>query len=126
MGYTGKALETILTNNSDIFDGVTVISHEWYTEEDTENLPRIELNQLETEPILVKSGSSGQEWESWEVEIFDTTADHAKELADAVETALDDFTGTEEEVTFKTCLLMNRQTDNETKSIIVEFKMLTQ
>ena len=122
MAYTGKALETILTNNSDIFDGVTVISHEWYTEEDTENLPRIELNQLETEPILVKSGSSGQEWERWEVEIFDTTADHAKELADAVETALDDYTGTEDEVAFKTCFLTNRQTDNETKSIILEFK----
>ena len=125
MAYTGKALETILTNNSDLFDGVTVISHLWYTEEDTENLPRIELNQLETEPILVKSGSSGQEWESWEVEIFDTTADHAKELADAVETALDDYTGTEDEVTFKACFLTNRQTDNETKSIIMEFKMLT-
>ena len=126
MGYTGKALETILTNNSDIFDGVTVISHEWYTEEDTENLPRIELINVETDVIGVKTGNTGQAWETWEIEVFSATADHAKELSDAVVTALDDFTGTEKEVTFKVCTLRNRQTDNETKSIILEFKMLTQ
>ena len=125
MAYTGKALETILTNNPDIFDGGTVISHEWYNEEDTENLPRIELINVETEIIGVKTGNTGLAWETWEIEVFSATADHAKELSDAVATALDDFTGTEEEVTFKTCTLTNRQTDNETKSIILEFKMMT-
>ena len=92
MSKVGKAIYNILSNNSGVTSITTRISPLLIGQ--TLNLPAVVYSQTDTDPNDTKNGVSLLDEVQVEVDAIAETYEGAEDLASAIRTALDRYTGT--------------------------------
>ena len=92
MSKVGKAIYNILSNNSGVTSITTRISPLLIGQ--TLNLPAVVYSQIDTDPNDTKNGVSLLDEIQIEVDAIAETYEGAEDLASAIRTALDRYTGT--------------------------------